>query len=369
MILDEVDIKDIATGAYILGSGGGGNPQPTYLMATQAMSNGNDIKVISPKDVPDNALVVPVGNIGAPTISIEKLPNGKEAEIGLRKLEELLNEKAFAVMPVEIGGSNGLAPLVLAAQLGLPVVDCDGMGRAFPESDMVTYRIFDCPPSPMIVTDEHGNIVVIYTEKDRYVESIGRHLSIAMGGTCHAIDCPLSGSQIKAHTVHGSLTFALGIGRTIRTASDKKLDPFAALESYFRASAGYSYFNVLIDGKIVDVMRETKGGFDYGYVLIDGFNGSGQCLEITFQNENLLARLNGEVCAMVPDIISILDRETAENIGTDTLRYGQRVKVVGIKAPDILRTPQALDALGPKKFGFSESYQPVELIGGYLRTE
>ena len=38
-----------------------------------------------------------------------------------------------AVMAGEVGGGNGIEPLVVGARLGLPVVDCDLMGRAFPE--------------------------------------------------------------------------------------------------------------------------------------------------------------------------------------------------------------------------------------------
>lgn len=38
-----------------------------------------------------------------------------------------------ALMSAEIGGSNAMEPLCVAASLGVPVLDCDGMGRAFPE--------------------------------------------------------------------------------------------------------------------------------------------------------------------------------------------------------------------------------------------
>ena len=39
----------------------------------------------------------------------------------------------YAVMSCEIGGGNGLEPLAIGARMGLPVVDADFMGRAFPE--------------------------------------------------------------------------------------------------------------------------------------------------------------------------------------------------------------------------------------------
>ena len=46
---------------------------------------------------------------------------------------EKKGEKVTHVMPVEIGGMNSLAPMYTAAQLGLPLVDVDCMGRAYPE--------------------------------------------------------------------------------------------------------------------------------------------------------------------------------------------------------------------------------------------
>ena len=38
-----------------------------------------------------------------------------------------------ALLSFEMGGGNGLEPLAVGARMGLPVVDADLMGRAFPE--------------------------------------------------------------------------------------------------------------------------------------------------------------------------------------------------------------------------------------------
>ena len=51
-------------------------------------------------------------------------------------------------MPIEAGGVNSLLPLALAARLGLPVIDADGMGRAFPELQMVTFHSGRCSCNP-----------------------------------------------------------------------------------------------------------------------------------------------------------------------------------------------------------------------------
>ena len=47
--------------------------------------------------------------------------------------EENKQMNVAALMNVEIGGLNSMEPLILGAELGIPVLDADGMGRAFPE--------------------------------------------------------------------------------------------------------------------------------------------------------------------------------------------------------------------------------------------
>ncbi|MDQ1084957.1 DUF917 family protein [Microbacterium sp. SORGH_AS 344] len=90
---------------------------------------------------------------------------------------------------------------------------------------------------------------------------------------------------------------------------------------------------------------------------------------MAFQNENLTARRDGLLVAIVPDLICITDIESAEPITTEGLRYGQRVRVLGISTPDIMRTPGALAAFGPSAFGLADAFEPVEqLRGADVRT-
>ena len=82
-----------------------------------------------------------------------------------------------------------------------------------------------------------------------------------------------------------------------------------------------------------------------------------------FQNENIAALQDGVFVATVPDLICILDSETAEPVTNETLRYGQRVKVVAMSVPPIMRTPAALAAFGPAAFGLATPYQPFDRDG------
>jgi len=367
MSIDRSALADLACGAAFLGSGGGGDPYYGQLVGEAELERCGPFELVALHDLADDALIVPCGWIGAPTVSVEKLPSGREAILGLRRLEQIMGRSIDAVMPIEIGGGNGLAPLIAAAQLGVPVVDCDGMGRAFPESQMAIFNIRGLSACPSVLTATCGSLTVIETDDNLTHERIARALSIALGGIAHMVEYPLTGAQAKQHAIAGSISTALAIGAAIRRARAVGEDPFAALFAALRGSGLYPSAGALFDGKIVDLERETRNGFSVGRVVIEGFAGQSR-MELEFQNENLIARRDGVVCAMVPDLITVMDRETADSITTERLKYGQRVKVIGAGAPAMLRDVRALSFVGPAAFGFGEGYRPIEALNGWEVT-
>ncbi|HEY8352211.1 MAG TPA: DUF917 domain-containing protein, partial [Sphingomonadales bacterium] len=97
---------------------------------------------------------------------------------------------------------------------------------------------------------------------------------------------------------------------------------------------------------------------------LEGFGASGR-MTVEFQNENLVARRDGEIVGLVPDILTFLDSETAEPVTTERLRYGQRLKLVGVGVPPLLRSAEALAVFGPQAFGIAHQYRPIEEINGW----
>lgn len=366
MRIDRQALLDLATGAAFLGSGGGGDPYYSQLLGEAEIARRGPFNLVALDALADDALIAPCGWIGAPTVSAEKLPNGREALLGLRELERIYGRPIDAVMPIEIGGGNGLAPLLAAAELGIPVVDADGMGRAFPESQMTVFSIDGLSACPSVVTSANGELRLIETDDNLEHERVARQLSIEFGGNAHMVEYPLTGAHAKRHAIGGSISAAVAIGAAVRIARTAGDDPFEALHKALIASGLYPFAGTIFDGKVVDVERETKGGFSVGHVVIEGFGGEGR-MDLEFQNENLIARVNGEVRAMVPDLITVMDRETADSIVTERLKFGQRVKVVGAAAPAVLRAERALTFVGPSAFGFSEPYRPIEDLNGWNR--
>jgi DUF917 family protein len=299
--------------------------------------------------------------MGAPTVPVEKIPRGDEPVNAVRRLEAHLGRRADAIVPFEAGGVNSTLPLLIGAHMDLPVVDADGMGRAFPELQMETFAVYGVPASPMVVVNEWGDSVVVQAHSNRMTEWLARGVTIRMGGQTSIAEYSMDGATAKRVSIPGTMTLARRIGRCLREARAAHRDPFAALIDLL-ATTHYRFGKVLFRGKIGDVQRATRQGFAIGQALIRGLDDWVGELEIVFQNENLIARQNGRVRAIVPDLICILDSETAEPITTEWLRYGQRVTVMGVSVPEIMRTPEALAVFGPKGFGIDEPFTPLESL-------
>ena len=347
------DLDDLAVGAAMLGTGGGGDPYIGKLMTAEAIRRYGPVKMIAPEDLPDDALVLPVGMMGAPTVMVEKIPSGREVLDTLATLEQHLGRTLDAVMPTEIGGLNSIIALIAAATRGVPVVDCDMVGRAFPELQMCTPSLFGTPATPLALADDKGNTSVITTVSNRWAERIARAATIEMGCWSMVTLYPMSGAQVRGQTIHGTLSLVMNIGRSIHSARKAGVDPIQAV---LDATGGIRIWT----GKVRDVRRRTVGGFARGEVIIQGIDDFQADLRIDFQNEFLIARTGAETLAATPDLITILDAETAEPITTETMRYGFRVAVIAIPVDPYWRSPEGLEVVGPRWFGYDEDFSPVE---------
>lgn len=349
-------IEDIAIGAAVLGSGGGGDPFIGKLMVLQAIEQHGPVKLVTTDELPPGGLVVPAAMMGAPTVVVEKIPNGAELGTAFDALSSYLGQGVVAIAPIEAGGLNSMLPLALSAMLGLPALDLDGMGRAFPELQMVTFHLHGIAATPMVIADEKGNQVLLQTVDNVWTERLARTLTVQMGGSTMIAIYPMTVAQASDYGIHGTITLAEQFGAILREARRGMQSPVDALVEAGNGSR-------LFTGKIVDVQRRTDGGFVRGEVQLNGLDGcSGHRLGVSFQNENLAATLDSEVIASVPDLIVLLDQETGLPVTTEALHYGLRVVVVAFPCAEPWRTNAGLAVCGPKYFGYDIEYRPIETV-------
>jgi DUF917 family protein len=345
-IIEEDELGALATGAWILGAGGGGSPYHALLNIREEYRRGVRVTLMDPMALADDDLVAVVSNMGAPLVGQERLSDPALAAKPVRMMESFLGRPFRAVMSLEIGGGNALQPLLVSARTGLPVVDADSMGRAYPEAQMTTFAIGDLSMFPLTLADVRDNeVIVARAESWTWMERLSRTACTAVGSIAATCKAPRTGREVKEWGVLHTTTKAIRLGCAVHEARAHHRDPVAAILDRWGGVR-------LLVGKVQDVQREATGGFLRGRAEILGLaSDRDRVLALDFQNEWTVGRLDGRPIVTVPEIIAVLDTESGEAVGTETLRFGQRVTVIALPAPPLQTTPKGLAHVGPRAFG------------------
>ena len=348
------DIEALAVGAWILGTGGGGSPYLGLLNMRRLYAEGHRVSLLSPLALADEDWVAVVSNMGAPLVGQERLADSRNIARSVEIQEGLLGAKFRAVMPLEIGGGNSIQPLMAGAHLGLPVVDSDTMGRAYPEAQMTSVAVGELRPYPCVLYDPRGiEAIVTRVPSWRWMERVSRKICVELGSVASTCKAPRTGREVKDWGIHFTVSKAIGLGRRVQKAQRRHEDPVAAILDEGRGK-------LLFRGKVVDVARRTTEGYLRGRIAIDGLdNDRGSRLEIAFQNEWVVAWRDGAPLVMSPDLICVLDSVSGEAFGTETIGYGRRVSVIVLPAPPVFLTPKGLEHVGPRAFGYDLDFRSV----------
>ena len=348
------DIGSLAVGAWILGTGGGGSPYLGLLNMRRLYAEGHRVELMPADELADDDWVAAVSNMGAPLVGQERLTDSRTIARAVALMEEHTGHTFRGIMALEIGGGNSIQPLMAAAHLKRPVVDADMMGRAYPEAQMTSVAVGDLQPYPLTTVDVRGlEAVVDKVPTWKWMERVSRKICVEYGSIASTCKAPRTGREVKEWGIHGTTTKAIAIGRAVREAQRTHDDPIAAI---LAVEPG----KVLYQGKVSDVERRATEGFLRGRTRFEGSGDwRGVGLRIEFQNEWIVAWLDERPIAMSPDLICVLDGVTGEAVGTETIRYGQRVTVIVLPPPPVFLTAKGLAHVGPRAFGYDLDFRSV----------
>lgn len=348
--VDSKSINAIAIGGAVLGSGGGGDPYVGRLMTQQSMNESGGVNVIDIESLPDDALILPIAMMGAPTVMIEKFPSGNEFAQLIPMIERMLTKPVSAILCIEAGGLNSTIPFAAASKLGLPIIDGDAMGRAFPELQMVTFTLGGISATPMAMVDEKGNGCNYETISNVWTEKLARAITIEMGGCAMCSLYPVSAKQCKDYLIKGSISLIHHIGSIIEK------NGFKAYEILVKELNGKHLFK----GRVRDVERRMEGGYNKGIVKLEGVDDfANREAKVDFQNEFLVATEGDNVLATTPDLICMFDANTGSPVTAETIKYGLAVNVLGLPCDPIWQSEKAIEMVGPRYFKYDIDYKPL----------
>jgi DUF917 family protein len=353
-------VSALALGSGVLGCGGGGNSYYGQLVARRLLSEAAAVSVIDVDDLDPGSFAISPAAVGATLVALEKPPSLIALRAGLMAVTGALKGRLGAFFAGEIGGLQCIFPLLAAAESGLPLLDGDGMGRAFPELQMTTFSIYGTTRGlPHALSSDRGVLPLPPLNHPAHAasgEPPGIHFERAVRKLCTEeggliyLTAVFDQESLSRTLVRGSLSLALRIGRAVESARTMTTDPIRAIVD---AANGKK----LLVGKILDLERRFRAGHDWGTVRLEGVDEDrGHRAEIAFKNEYLIVNLDEEVVLTVPDLITLAETESGTPVSTDILRPGLRVTVMGLPASPLLTTPLALRSVGPSAFGYNLPY-------------
>jgi len=359
--LSMADIKHVLYGCAILGTGGGGSLQKG-IEEVESVLDGRMVKMISVDEIEDKDIIACPYYVGSISprdeISLKDLPVKHEfpSVESFRMLQSYMRTSFKAVVPTELGGGNTAVAFQVAALLDIPVVDADPVGRAVPEVQHTSFYLKAVPMVPFSLCNEFGDkLIVTSISSDEQAEEIVRAVAVASNNKVGVTSHPVAGKVFRESIVPGTLTLAWRVSRERENALKTGIDP---VKNVVRALNGFLVFEGIA---LADAAWQDKGGFTYGEMKLEGTGKwKGHEMKIWFKNENLVSWIDGKPYVTSPDLIILLNKDDASPVINPYLKEGQKVSVVASPAPDMWRTPEAVELLGPRHFGFEIEFVPVE---------
>jgi DUF917 family protein len=323
-------------GALLLGSGGGGDVSLGVQLLRQQLRNGLGIPVIDADSLPPARTVIHPALIGSPTVNSERLMHPDDFVKATSALASHLGVQVSAVGIAEIGGVNAFTPMMVAAALGLPLIDGDLIGRAFPRPEQTTLAFAGEPIGPLSVIGPHGETVLISGADVASVQRLLWSAVAAMGGAAASALYPIEAGRLASHGLRGSLSTCHRIGRQFLAA------PATSGPELAQAVGG----RLLCEGR-VDELRPA--GQDLGCATL-GDRRTGAVVRVDFRSEFVNVAIDGCSVASTPDVIVALDPARRRPLFCEELRPGQPLVIVCIRA--LYDWPEkAMSLVGPAAFG------------------
>lgn len=333
--IEQAQLRQLAQGFSLLGSGGGGSADLLELML--ADDSTWPIGLRTPDELDPATPCIAAAFVGSTYLLTERIPDLDPFGSLVEAAERWTGVRAEAVCSLEAAGLNGLSPLLLARDRVL--VDADFMGRALPRVDQLSLFVDRVPGTVTVCSSGADGIVLVATDRAADVEHVVRGAVVQAGGVGPIIVAGFTVGDLREHAILGNHRRALDLGAAFDSALASPLPELAA-----RLGG-----RMLGTGRVTDVEASPTDPHASTIQLTDD---RGEISRIIARSEFLAFMRNGVVEAATPEIIVTLDSISRDILLVDGVTASRHVAVLALPAPVWwTERPERLTQVAPAAFG------------------
>jgi DUF917 family protein len=229
-----------------------------------------------------------------------------------------------AVLTAQNGASTTLNGWIQSSMLGVKVLDAAGDVRAHPTGKLGGMGLTERPGYRTVQAVAggnrklHGELRLVAEGSIVTTSNVLRDVSVRVGGFIAAARNPVEAAWVKEHAAIGAITYALDLGRAMRSADN------AGAQAVIDAICAQTGGSILASGpaQITTPMR-TEGGFDHGAFTVGG-------LLLRYLNEYMTVDKGGKRLATYPDVITTLSVRTGRPATISEIKKGDEIAVFHI---------------------------------------
>ncbi|KAF1303615.1 DUF917 family protein [Enterococcus saccharolyticus] len=349
MYIDETKIEALALGGIILGGGGGGSMDYGIENAKISLANGRQPQVIPVDELPENATVLTISAVGAPSATDQYVVEQNFVEI-IELLEKNYDLTIDALITNEMGGGSSFNAFIPSALKQIPMVDASCNGRAHPLGTMGAMGLSEKKGYITQQSAVGGNplknkeVQLVTQGSVNATSTLIRQAAVEAGGLVVVARNPVNKEFIQKNAALGTLTQSYEVGSAF-------LQGVTPREKVMNV-ADYLGGTMVCQGIVEEFELTMNGGLDEGKFIVRQKDDE---YVLYIWNEYMALDKNGERQSTFPDLLMSFDQETGLPITTAELKEGQAIFV--------LQVPYQKLALGAGMFEIS-GYKRIEQVLG-----
>jgi DUF917 family protein len=331
MEITEPMIEAAVLGGAVLGGGGGGWIEEGRTLGRIAFEKGFR-QILPIEDLPEDALLLTVSAVGAPSAGSEILEPGDYIR-AVELFMEKTGAKIDGLISSEIGALGVVNGWIQSAALKIPVVDAPCNGRAHPlglmgsmglhrQSDFVSLQ------SAVGGSLNKGNRVEVFFEGPlAEVSKNVREAAVKAGGMVAVARNLISAGYVRKNGAPGAIKKALTLGNVL--VKNKPSGP----KKIFREIYDFLSVDFIVRAKVEKIAIKTEEGLDVGTVHLKGRT---FLYELTFWNEYTTFEREGLRLATFPDLVMTFDSQTSMPLISAQMRERREVVVIAVPAEQLI---------------------------------